>query len=172
MAAKPTNRLATTFKSLWDMVVCFCKRVPTRVALGIVKVEKFIKVEICSIPKIRQWVGVLAALCIPGFTGLGFGVLEANPMTEVFHATIWFSLAALYAGICIAVMKDIRPPKVWARALVICALEIAVIVSLHYSLKWVLQKADDFAFSMMIKDASDSRLMGMENKWNQVRPSE
>lgn len=121
--------------------------------------------ELWSVPKIRRIFLAFGVLCVPTCIAIGFAVQAINPMTEQAHAIVWFTLAAAYAGISVVVLEDIRPPKLWARCVVVVCLEIAIIVFLHQSLGWLSDKAGETAEVSISKDAYESRMLGMYYKW-------
>lgn len=159
----------TVRKLIWKTTVLLCNKLLTAIPAYLTLTKNALNRELWSVPKIRTSFQVFGTFAIPILIAVGFGVQAVNPMTEEFHAVLWFSAAALCAGVVVAVMKDIRPPKAWARVLVICALEGAIVGSLHYSLKWVSEKADEAALGYMIRDSGASHLLAMESKWNQHR---
>ena len=77
----------------------------------------------------------------------------------------WFTLAAIYSGIAVILLEDIRPPKLWARCLVTALIELSVFLALHQSLAWILDKATEASFVTMGKDAYESKILGLEVKW-------
>jgi len=78
-------------------------------------IKKRLAGELWSIPKIKTLFLVFGALCIPVLIAIGFGVQAVNPVTEAGHAMGWFTLVAIYAGVAVVVLEDIRPPKLWPR---------------------------------------------------------
>ena len=121
--------------------------------------------EVVSVPQIRALFLVMALPTIPILITIGFAVQSVDVMTEGAHASVFFSLAGIYAGISVVVLEDIRPPKRWAQVFVIVSLELAIIVALYLSLGWVFEKEENAAWEKMVKDAHDSRVMGIEQKW-------
>lgn len=129
------------------------------------KTKRILGGAIGSVPRLRALFLVGGVFVISVFVQVGFGVQAVNPMTEAGHAITWFTLAAMYAGVAVVVLEHIRPPKLWARCVVIAACEVAIVLGYLLAVNWVMAKANESAWNQMSKDARDGKVLALQYKW-------
>jgi len=120
--------------------------------------------HIVSVPKFRHVFLFLGVPIVGLATAFAFGVQSVAVITEVRHATLWFTLAAMYLAICVAVADPIKPKGVLAKVFVIGGLEAAVVLGYLLVTGWVSAKASDAAWNVMTKDAHESKVFAFQTR--------
>ena len=78
--------------------------------------------KMASVPRLRRIAVRGTVFTVPIFLACAFGTQSVSPVRDVFNATVFFALAALWAAIAILLWEDVRPDKPWAKVFVIAGL--------------------------------------------------
>ena len=103
----------------------------------------------------------LSLITVPAFLSIAFGVQAVNVVVEAANAIRFFTAAAVSATLFFWVWEEITELQANHRRITMAVLGAITVVSLHYGVSWVVEKADDAAWEAMVHNAHDGFMDAM-----------
>ena len=103
----------------------------------------------------------LSLITVPAFLSIAFGVQAVNVVVEAANAIKFFTAAAVSATLFFWVWEEITDLEAKHRRITMMVLGAITVVSLHYGVSWVVEKANDAAWESMVHNAHDGFMDAM-----------